>query len=223
MTKTSDVITARNSDGFPAPIGLAADAVVFTILAGKLAVLLARRANAPQLGEWALPGGFVGAGESPDVTIVRKLTEKTGIGPLYLEQLGTYAEPDRDERGWLPSICYLALVPAELLPEEHPNDASWTPLDELPALAFDHGTMVADALLRLRGKLWYSKVATGLLPPEFTNVEAADVYATISGVRVDASNLTRRLLAQELIEPTGAYAEATPNGGRPAKLFRFSS
>ena len=76
---------------------------VFTLLEGRLCVLLARRLEEPQRGMFALPGGFVGVSEAPEQTAERKLQEKTGVGSVHLEQLRTYAEPDRDPRGWLPS------------------------------------------------------------------------------------------------------------------------
>src|SRR5215208_3384387 len=134
-------MTARNSAGYEAPVGLAADPVVFTLVDGDLSVLLARRLEEPQRGSFALPGGFVGTEESPRQTAERKLREKTGVGAVHLEQLRTYADPDRDPRGWLPSIAYLALVPPEALPEERPADreADWHRIDDLPRLALDHG------------------------------------------------------------------------------------
>ena len=58
-------ITARNSAGYDAPIGLTADPVVFTLVDDRLCVLLARRLEEPQRGLFALPGGFVGTEESP--------------------------------------------------------------------------------------------------------------------------------------------------------------
>ena len=116
-----DRLTARNSAGYDAPVGLAADPVVFTLVDGDLSVLLARRTEEPQRGSFALPGGFVGAAESPRETAERKLLEKTGVGSVHLEQLRTYASPDRDPRGWLPSIAYLALVPPESLPADGPS------------------------------------------------------------------------------------------------------
>jgi len=109
-------IRARNTAEYDAPIGLTADPVVFTLVDGGLSVLLARRLEEPQRGMFALPGGFVGADESPEQTAERKLREKTGVGSVHLEQLRTYASPRRDPRGWLPSIAYLALVRPEELP-----------------------------------------------------------------------------------------------------------
>ena len=148
-------IEAANDAGYAAPIGLAADPVVFTLLDGRLSVLLARRLEEPQRGMFALPGGFVGAEESPEQTAERKLREKTGVGSVHLEQLRTYAEPERDPRGWLPSIAYLALVPPGALPAQTPaeRDASWHPLDALPELALDHARIVDDGLWRLRARI----------------------------------------------------------------------
>ena len=124
-----DRIHARNTADYDAPIGLTADPVVFTLVDSRLSVLLARRLEEPQRGMFALPGGFVGHDESPEQTAERKLREKTGVGSVHLEQLRTYAEPERDPRGWLPSIAYMALVAPEALPDERPagREASWHP------------------------------------------------------------------------------------------------
>jgi 8-oxo-dGTP diphosphatase len=218
MTK----ITARNSARYEAPIGLAADAVVFTVADDVLSILLVRRHEAPYRGKLALPGGFVGAREEPAATVVRKLKEKTGVPPIYLEQLRTYAAPGRDPRGWLPSIAYLALVPAELLPARRAADAAWHPVGSLPKLAFDHDRIVRDGVERLRGKLWYSNVAVGLLPPRFTIAEARAVYEPIAGMRYDPGNFSRDLRASGLVLETGQVAD-DERVGRPARLFRFAS
>src|SRR3712207_2688252 len=167
-------LTATNSAGYEAPVGLSADPVVFTLVGGALAVLLARRLEPPQRGTFALPGGFVGAQESPEQTAERKLREKTGVGSVHLEQLRTYADPARDPRGWLPSVAYLALVGPEALPEVRPaeREASWHAVTALPPLALDHAVIITDGLWRLRArvadKAWFVRVAGGLLPPTFT-------------------------------------------------------
>src|SRR5829696_7978193 len=180
-------ITARNSAGYDAPIGLTADPVVFTLLDGRLCVLLARRLEEPQRGMFALPGGFVGSSETPAQTAERKLREKTGVGSVHLEQLRTYADPARDPRGWLPSIAYMALVRPESLPAERPADreASWHAVDELPELALDHARIVDDGLWRLKArvadKAWFVRVAGGLLAEEFTLGEAQRLYEALRG------------------------------------------
>jgi 8-oxo-dGTP diphosphatase len=219
------VITATNTAGYAAPIGLSADPVVFTLLDGRLSVLLARRLEEPQRGMFALPGGFVGESESPEQTAERKLREKTGVGSVHLEQLRTYAGPDRDPRGWLPSIAYMALVPPQALPEQPPadRDASWHPLDALPELALDHARIVDDGLWRLRARVadkeWFMRVAGGLLPDVFTLRQAQRLYEAISGEDVDPANFRRDVKATGWLADTGQRRTEGP--GRPGTLYRL--
>lgn len=211
----------RNPDGYLAPYGVTADAVVFTIKDDRLAVLLARRQDAPCRGRWALPGGFIDIErETARNTIMRKLHEKTGLPPIYVEQLRTYDDIRRDKRGRVLSIAHLALIPSSLLP----NVDGWHTVSELPPLPFDHGRMIADGVFRLRGKLWYSNIAVGLLPLKFTAREALAVYSVISGRALGRpDNLVRDLRKAQLIEPTGEHSEASHGGGRRPKLYRFVS
>src|SRR5215207_11459372 len=121
--------TATNSEGYEAPAALAVDAVVLTVRDGELVAL------ATSAGDGlALPGGFAGRQETPLTTARRKLREKTGLRQSYLEQLGAFADPDRDPRGWIPSIAYLALVPPET--EATEEDARWIPARGHTRLAF---------------------------------------------------------------------------------------
>jgi 8-oxo-dGTP diphosphatase len=219
-----DRIEARNSAGYEAPIGLTADPVVFTLLDGRLSVLLARRLEEPQRGMFALPGGFVGTDESPEQTAERKLREKTGVGSVHLEQLRTYADPKRDPRGWLPSIAYLALVAPEALPEQRPvgRDPSWHPVDALPPLALDHDLIVDDGLWRLRARVadkpWFVRVGGGLLPERFTLAQAQRLYEALRGEPVDPANFRRDIKATGLLADTGEQRSEGP--GRPGRVYR---
>ena len=98
---------------------VAVDLAIFTVREQQLQVMLVRRRNPPFLGAWAMPGGFVEAGESLDVAATRELAEETGLDAavgLHLEQLASYGEPARDPRGRVVSVCYLALMPDLPLP-----------------------------------------------------------------------------------------------------------
>jgi 8-oxo-dGTP diphosphatase len=215
---------AENSAGYEAPIGLTADPVVFTLVERGLRVLLARRLEEPQRGMFALPGGFVGAEESPEQTAERKLREKTGVGPVHLEQLRTYADPARDPRGWLPSIAYMALVGPEALPAEPPadRDASWHGVDDLPPLALDHARIVDDGLWRLRArvadKAWFVRIGGGLLPETFTLGQAQHLYEALRGEPVDPANFRRDVRATGLLADTGERRADGP--GRPGRVYR---
>lgn len=214
-----DRITAANSSGFASPAGLQALPVVFAPLGGRLHVLLVRREEEPQIGMWSLPGGFMSSTERPEQTAQRKLTEKTGVGAVYMEQLQTYGDPVRDPRGWIPSVAYLGLIDATVLREEE-SGARWVPVDDLPDLAFDHAAVIRDGVDRLRGKLWWSNIAVGLLPERFTMPVARQLYEAISGVRYEPSNFRRGMEQSGLVRVTGENAK-TGRGGRPAALYEF--
>ena len=147
------------------------------------------------------------------------LAEKTGLEEeLYLEQLATFADPGRDPRGWIPTVAHLALVPANT--EAADVSARWVRADEPPELAFDHAQILAEALERVRGKLWWSNIAVGILPGAFTLAQAREVYDAIAGTAYDAGTFARDLRATGLVASTGEQRRET--GGRPAALYAFT-
>ena len=126
---------------------LAADVVA---LAGDppRSVLLVQRGFEPFKGSWALPGGFVETGERVAQAAARELAEETGVVATELTLLGVYDSPDRDPRGPTVSVVQLMRVDRELAAAggDDAADARWFALDGLPALAFDHAQVIADAL-----------------------------------------------------------------------------
>lgn len=129
---------------------LTADVV---LLAGEppSSVLLIERGNEPFVGSWALPGGFIEAGERVCDGAVRELAEETGVVlEGSLELLGVYDTPGRDPRGPTVSVTYVRRCASELAASggDDARRASWFGLGALPALAFDHDAIVADAVRR---------------------------------------------------------------------------
>jgi 8-oxo-dGTP diphosphatase len=114
-------------------------------------VLLIQRGHEPFTGDWALPGGFVEERERTRDAAARELNEETGLDSGELELAGVYDDPYRDPRGWTVSVAYLLLVPnqAAVHGGDDASSARWFSVDDLPPLAFDHATIVADALARL--------------------------------------------------------------------------
>ena len=196
-------------------------AVVLQVRAGRLQALLWQRARAPFSGAWALPGGDLSPDETLDGSMRRQLAAKVDVRELaHLEQLGTWSEPDRHPDQRELATAFLGLVPAGVDPEL-PADTAWHVVDDLPALAFDHGEIVLAARERLRGKLSYTNVGFALAPPAFTLSELRDLYAAALGHDVSATNLKRVLLRRDVLETTGARREPGRTGGRPAEVYRF--
>ncbi|MGW7686429.1 NUDIX hydrolase [Kribbella sp. NPDC054772] len=208
------------------PLGLATDLVILTVRDGRLQVLLIRRGIPPYEGRWALPGGFVRGGEDLETTARRELAEETGLSSdrLHLEQVATYGAPDRDPRGRVVSVAYLALVPDLPAPVAGSDaaSASWVDATEVlrdsGRLAFDHHRILSDGVERARAKLEYSPLATAFCPPEFTISELRGVYEAVWGTPLDPRNFHRKVTkTPDFVAPVGTTT--TRDGGRPAQLF----
>ena len=118
-------------------------------------VLLIRRKNDPFANTWAIPGGFVDMDESLDVAARRELLEETGVKVAKVEQLHTFGDPDRDPRGRVNSVVYLAEIdPKKVKPvaADDAADVGWYSLNRPPALAFDHGKILSMARKRLANR-----------------------------------------------------------------------
>jgi len=208
------------------PLGLATDLVILTVRDGRLQVLLIRRGIPPYEGRWALPGGFVRPAEDLETTARRELAEETGLSAerIHLEQVATYGAPDRDPRGRVVSVAYLALVPDLPAPVAGSDaaSASWVDatdvLHDAGRLAFDHHRILADGVERARAKLEYSPLATAFCPPEFTISELRGVYEAVWGIPLDPRNFHRKVTkTPDFVAPVGTTT--TRDGGRPAQLF----
>ena len=197
------------------------DAVVFTVDAGRLRVLLHKRPEAPHAGVWALPGGYIRPAEDSDTTasITRILRDKTGAAGFYLEQLATYSGAARDPRGWSLSVAHLALVPREKLHLSADRETSLTDVATLPNLAFDHARIIAEALARLRGKGVYSTMPATLLGESFTLSELHAIYEAVLGTSINAASFRRKIQALDVLEDTGEKTGGPSR--RPAALYRL--
>jgi 8-oxo-dGTP diphosphatase len=198
------------------------DVVIFTLQGGELHVLLVQRKHWPFEGHWAIPGGFVNMDEGLDQAARRELEEETGVRDIYLEQLYTFGHPKRDPRTRVISVAYIALVSADtqtLRVSDESTNVSWFPVRRLPgALAFDHDSILAMALERLRSKLEYTTLAFQLLPEVFSVLELKHIYEQILGEELDKGNFYRKIKDAKVLEDTGMRREGR---GRPTTLYRF--
>src|SRR6478752_7476404 len=188
----------------------------------QLSVLLWERAMDPQRGTWSLPGGQLRHDEDMVSSVRRQLAEKVDLRELtHLEQLAVFSEPQRVPDTRTIASTFLGLVPSPATPEL-PPDTRWHPVNALPPMAFDHGTMVEHARTRLVAKMSYTNIGFALAPREFALSTLRDIYGATLGHPVDATNLQRVLARRGVITPTGTTARSGRSGGRPAALYRFA-
>lgn len=187
-----------------------------------LAVLAWKRHREPFAQRWALPSGPLAAQETIEQSVRRHLSARLDLASIaHLEQLETHSNPSRDPAQRTIATAYLGLVPSDD-DAELPGGAQWLSVDELPELAFDHGSFVAEGVRRMRSKLSYTNVAFALAPGEFTMTKLCDLYSAALGYRVEATNLQRVLSRRGQLEATGKRQAPGREGGRPASVFRFT-
>jgi len=198
-------------------------AVTLQVREDRLCVLLWRRGEPPHRGRWALPGGPLLPEERLGTSIARHLAVKVDVRTVaHLEQLETRSDPRRDPRGRILATAYVGVVPSDASPAV-PADTAWHPADALPTTAFDHGSIVASGVARLRAKLSYTNIGFALAPRTFTVAELRQLYVAALGHDVSATNLQRVLTRRNVIEQLGERAASGPAGGRPPALYRFCS
>jgi 8-oxo-dGTP diphosphatase len=188
----------------------------------QLSVLLWQRARDPYRGAWSLPGGQLRHDEDMTTSVRRQLAEKVDLREVaHLEQLAVFSDPARVPGIRTIASTFLGLVPSPATPEL-PPDTRWHPVTALPAMAFDHGPMVAHARTRLIAKMSYTNIGFALAPREFAVSTLRDIYSAALGYQVDATNLQRVLARRRVITHTGTIAQSGRSGGRPAALYRFT-
>lgn len=104
--------------------GFAADTALFAVSDHALQLLLIKRGSYPYKGCWALPGGFVDIDEDITVAADRELMEETGLSGLYLEQVFTWGQPDRDPRYRTITASHVAMADASALKPVAGDDAA---------------------------------------------------------------------------------------------------
>jgi 8-oxo-dGTP diphosphatase len=109
-------------------------------------IILIKRKNDPYKDYWALPGGMVEEDETVEEAAVREAEEETGVKIELKRLVGVYSEPDRDPRGRVVSVTYLA-KPVSGDPKAADDAAELSLTEDFfgMELAFDHDQMLKDA------------------------------------------------------------------------------
>jgi 8-oxo-dGTP diphosphatase len=196
--------------------------VILTVSGDTLKVMLVKRVEEPFEDGWSLPSGFLKRREALGNAALRVLKEKAGVEDVYVEQLYTFGDLERDPRARVITVAYFALIPWKELappPSDKVSDLMWTPVNRLPKLAFDHKEIVIYAVQRLRAKAGYSNIVYALMPRQFRLSELQKMYEIIMDKQLDKRNFRKRMLASGLLHETGRKDIAGAH--RPAMLYRF--
>lgn len=215
----------------------------------QLKILLINRKAHPYRASWALPGGFVNRNESTGESVLRETYEETGvaISKENIEQLHSFSRPDRDPRGWVVTVSYLAFIGEEPLNAgDDAKEVRWFTLERQAeklflinseveiildlktglssgkdTLAFDHSEIILKAFNRIANKMEHDPQVLQVLGKDFTITEARKVFAKFSGVdykKIDHSNFKKAML-----DHFREIGERPVGIGRPSKIYELKS
>ncbi len=207
---------------YPRP-ALTVDCIIFGLDTQlELKVMLIQRDIPPFQGQWAIPGGFVRIDETLEQAALRELQEETGIHDVYLEQLYTFGDLERDPRDRTVTVAYYALInliEQQIQASTDAREADWFSLHAIPSLAFDHEQILQKAIARLRSKIRYEPIGFELLPKKFTLTQLQKLYENVLDQDLDKRNFRKKLLSMDLLLDTGELEQGVSH--RAAKLYQF--
>lgn len=173
------------------------DCVVFGYQHEQLKLLLFERDLDPAKGELSLVGGWVSEKESVEEAATKVLLRLTGLSNIFLEQVAVFSKPDRDPGGRVISVVFYALINIENQNQQLIEEfgAKWWPVNQLPALVFDHNEMVEKSLEKLQLKASYDLVGRDLLAEQFTITQLRNLYNSIFQREFDPGNFRKKVLS----------------------------
>jgi len=201
---------------------VAVDSIIFGFDKEKLKILLIKRNFEPCRGEWSLMGGFLRNEESLDDAATRVLYRLTGLKDLYLEQLYTYGDLNRDPGARVLSTAYFALIDIEEYQEQLSNryNAKWWDIEKFPDLIFDHNQMVNKALRRLQRRTRNQPIGFELLPEKFTIPQLQSLYEAIHQRKMDKRNFRKKILSYDFLDRMEEKDKS--NSKKGAFLYKFN-
>lgn len=180
---------------------VAVDCIIFGFDGTELKLLLIKRGFEPEKGRWSLMGGLMKRDENIDHAASRVLKELTGLENVYMEQISTFGEVERDPVDRTLSVLYSSLIDIKRYTQQINQDyhAEWFPLKRLPSLIFDHRDMVTLAQQKLRYKAAFHPIVFELLPEKFTLPQLQHLYEGIFDTLMDKRNFSRKVLSTGLL------------------------
>lgn len=203
---------------------LAVDICLLRYKAGVLETLLISvTSDFEYKGMPALPGGLILPNETAEQAAIRILKSRIGLSDqnkVWMRQQKLYSRIDRDPRGRVVSLAFIALVPFDISEQlEKRQDARWMHVSKVKNLAYDHDQILMDSVNYLREVINHSPVAAYLLPKVFTLTQIQNFYQNILKSELDPRNFRKRILDLDILEEAGKIAEGAAH--RPAMGYTF--
>lgn len=215
------------------------DCVLLGINEDKLSVLLVERKllENDAVG-YKLPGSLIYETEELDDAALRVMKEAVGYTQMSLRQFHTFGSVDRtankEDILWLEkeshtkvtrivTVVYLALSKKGKTSNglDKNETMRWFPVEDLPALPFDHKSIVEESVKEIRN--WVERepaIIYEYLPSKFTTLQLRRTYEIIYNKKFDVRNFQKKMNLLGYIVPTDEMEVGVPH--RAARYYRFN-
>ncbi len=190
-------------------------------------------------GSYKLPGSLVYMDENLDEAAHRVLKQLTGLTQVNMMQFRAFGGPDRlknpEDGMWLErfhhlehhlerivTIAYMSLlrIDRKMLKLEGGYEAQWTPLAQLPKLAFDHSDIVHAAMSSIKDRATLNPtILFDLLPKKFTASQLRILMESVLDVKFDIKNFHKKLAQMRYVVPLDEKEDGVSH--RAARYYKF--
>ena len=183
---------------------VAVDCIIFGFDSENIKLLLFKRRVEPLKGSLSLIGSFIKNNLNLNDSAKQVLVESTGLKDIFLKELRTYSNIDRDPGNRVISVAHYALIRINELDIKNVEDydAHWYDFNDIPELIFDHRQMVDDAINRLRDEARREPICFNLLPEEFTIPQLQSIYECFYKKNLDSRNFRKKILSFNILNKT---------------------
>ncbi len=218
------------------------DCVLLGFDGEQLNVLLVRQCGedgVDSTGAYKLPGSLINMDEDLDDAAKRVLHQLTGLTQVKMTQFRAFGGANRLANAadaiWLQrfhkldkqlerivTIAYLSLVRIDRRMEKLQAgfEAQWTPVGQLPRLAFDHEEIVRTAVTEVERMARLSPtILFDLLPRKFTASQLRILMETVAGLRPDIKNFHKKLAQMPYVVPLDEKEQGVSH--RAARYYKF--
>lgn len=225
-TATTDLQTSVSSTPIHAydfmHVAASVDCVIFGFDNHKLKVLLIKSDLELFKNKWSLLGDIVRPDEDVDQTVLRVVTNRTGLDDVYMEQVQTFGKARRHPEGRVITIAYCSLInikhnKLKILD----NELHWHDVDTLTRanMAFDHKEILDSCYAWLQRRMQEHPLGLNLLEKQFSLRDLQHLYESILEEKMDRRNFRKKFFSMGLLIDTGLIESNVHH--RPGKLYSF--
>ena len=197
---------------------------IFTVINGKIKILLFRRDIEPFKNHWMLPSNLLMVNETIEECAYATIDDFTGIKDIYIQNCNIFSKIDRLPNDRIIACSMIGIIDIDSFnfkKKNHGVHYEWFDIDSIPKTVYDHSMIIKDAINYLKNKIIQNKFLSIFFPSDFTIPELFSIYEQAYNRKLDRRNFRKKLIALNLIEDTGYKNKVT--NGRPAKLYRLKN